>query len=281
MQRTMSEEGLDKVTKPWEEFVAFPYDDKVPPRIINGKRSYVEYTGGVIIGTITQGYGHTAAAGLPAIVLGQHWTESYAEQVLLNDMGPCVRHVNSYLKVATTQHQADALYDLDFNCPSATPHVTAYVNQGDWPGAERLMLQYVNSRGERMLGLVHRRNAEITWANTPDAASATLPTAAESQSPEVFSPKGEREPAPKTPGQSKTIAASRSILGGGLLASVSAAHEAMQPLKDAKQDLMDFGALDVISTLSHSPLFWVGLLIAGLAAFIEYDRRQKLANDHV
>ena len=108
-------------TKQWEEYVAYPYDDKVPPRRVNGKRAYVEWTGGPVRGTITIGYGHTdaagpAAPGKPKIVPGMYLTEPEAAELLARDMAPCGRAVDEDVKVPLTQGQYDCLDDFTFNC---------------------------------------------------------------------------------------------------------------------------------------------------------------------
>lgn len=280
----MSMGGLSHLTKPWEEYVGFPYDDKVPPRIINGKRVYVEWTGGPVRGTITGGYGHTDAAGSPKIEPGMRWTEAEASALLDRDMAKYEAIVNANLRVAVTQHQFDALADTAFNCPSAIPHVCSYVNAGNWPAAERLLLQYVNSKGERMLGLVHRRNAEITWANTPDdVENAALPSAAYSTSPEIYSPKAEREPAPKTLPQSKVATGSGIVGAGGIWTALQSFNEHAAPIEEAKGHLGNLGIGDQLMALAHSPAIGVaiGIVLVGIAAFIFVDRRSKLNNDHV
>lgn len=280
----MSMEGLNKLTKPWEEFVAYPYDDKVAPQIHAGKRVYFEYEGGPVRGTITQGYGHTDAAGAPKIEVGHCWTEEYADQVLLDDMAPCERMVNAALHVAVTQHQFDTLCDITFNCPSALPHLASLINAGNWPAAERLMLQFVYSKGERMVGLVHRRNAEIAWANTPDEVSdVTLPTASAAPTGEIFSPKAEREPQPKPTVQSKQVVAGGTVGAGGLYWIIDKLNQAAAPLEEAKGHLETLGLFDQFVKLAHSPMAGVaiGVAIIGLAVFIVLDRRSKLINDHV
>jgi lysozyme len=285
MNMRMSREGLDRLTKPWEEYVGYPYDDKAGKvRNAQGKLVYPEWTGGPVRGTVTFGYGHTNAAGAPIIEPGMHLTEPMACTILLGDMAPCERRVNAALKVEVTQHQYDTICDLDFNCPSALPHVASLVNAGDWSGAERVMLQYIYSKGEPMVGLTHRRNAEIAWANTSDDPE-TVATTNIAPPSTVVCPKGERAPPPKTPMQSKTVAAARTVGAGGLLATLQSANDAAEPLKEAKQNLLDLGLFDqataYLTAAAHSPVFWIGLVIAGMAVFIECDRRAKLRNDHV
>lgn len=183
----MSEDGLVRLTQPWEEFVPYPYDDKTARiRGADGKYAYREWTGGHVHGTVTIGFGHTDAAGEPKITPGMRLTEEEARLLLLKDMAPVERMVDRRLKADVTQHQYDTLCDLGFNCPSALPHVTRLVNAGKWPAAERVMLEYVYSKGEYMHGLVRRRTAEIAWANTHDDPEA--------HEAAPLSPKAEKKP---------------------------------------------------------------------------------------
>jgi GH24 family phage-related lysozyme (muramidase) len=194
----MSESGLVKLTEPWEEFVAYPYDDLMGKvRGADGKLAYREWKGGPLRGTLTIGFGHTNAAGpmrytngsaavsIARISPGLRLTEDQARQILLNDMAPVERMVDRALKVSVSQHQYDSVCDLTFNCPSALPHVSRLINAGNWPAAERVMLEYVLSKGQRLNGLVRRRAAEIAWANTHD-----IPEVAEAEP----SPKSQKPP---------------------------------------------------------------------------------------
>lgn len=273
--RTMSREGIDKLTKPWEEFVAYPYDDKRAK--IHGPHGwqYPEWTGGPVIGTITIGWGHTNAAGAPRVVPGMRITEAEGEDILAHDLAPCDAMVNRALKVNVTQHVFDGLVDLTFNCPSALPHVAAYINANNKAGAERIMLQYVNSRGQYMVGLTHRRTAEIAWMNTPDSPDEAAAT--------ITSPKAEREPQPKTMGASTTGAAAvASGAAGTAVATLHAANDIGGALDEAKGHIMDLGLGHFLHYL-QSPwvMVMLGMLIAGLAAYVYYERRQRLLNDHV
>src|ERR1700747_85813 len=90
--------------KRWEEFVPFPYDDKVAKQRIDGKLQYVEWTGGPVKGTITLGYGHTNAAGAPKIGFGMKVTEAEACEILRNDLAPVELAVNRAVNVEITQH---------------------------------------------------------------------------------------------------------------------------------------------------------------------------------
>lgn len=224
----MSEEGLVNLTQPWEEFVAYPYDDLLPRvRGADGKYAYREWKGGPVRGTVTIGFGHTDAAGpvnysdtsavpVARIKPGMRLTEDQARRLLLNDMAPVERMVDRHLTVDVTQHQYDCLADICFNCPSAIPHVTRLVNAGNWPAAEQVMLEYVYSKGNRLPGLVRRRTAEISWANTHDdkEVAAAAPKAA---------PRAEKAP-PKIAAHHIGTAGAAVVAGGAGLVPVDLLH---------------------------------------------------------
>jgi lysozyme len=279
----MSQAGLDKLTKPWEEFVGYVYDDKRPKEHIDGKWQYPEWKGGPVRGTLTIFWGHTDAAGVPKIVQGMRGDEAQGEAVLMHDIAPCVARVNRFLKVQVSQHVFDAIVDLDFNCPSATAHICGLINAGNRAGAERAMMQYINSRGERMEGLVHRRTAEIAWMNTPDDPDVAAAT--------VISPKAEREPAPSSMATSKTgsaAIATASAGAGSVIAGLQAANDAADVVKtsghhinEVRDTIGTAGLLDHVLAHSSAALIIGGCIVIALAVFIWLDRRYRLVNFHV
>jgi GH24 family phage-related lysozyme (muramidase) len=293
MTMRMSAAGRAKLTEPWEERILYVYDDKLAKVHVNGKWVQPEWQGGAVHGTLTIGIGHTDAAGpikvaglAPRIHQGMRLTDEQAEQIFADDLEPCEARVNRLLKVSVTQHQFDALADLDFNCPSASPHVIGLVNAGNWPGAERAMLQYVNSKGERMQGLVRRRNAEISWANVPDDPE-TEATTQVAPSETTVCPKGERTKPPKSMASSTSGTAGAATGAGGIWLAIRAFldqfNDASAPIQTTKDNLTNLGVWDHLVTLAHSHEFalaaGIGFLILG--AYVWYDRRQKLLNDHV
>jgi GH24 family phage-related lysozyme (muramidase) len=271
--RTISAEGRARLTEPWEECVLHVYDDKVGKQHIDGRLQYPEWDGGPVRGTLTIGFGHTNAAGGLRITQGLRITREQADALLSADLAPCERRVAAALRVAVTQHQFDALVDLDFNCPSALGHVAAVVNAGDWPAAERIALQYVNSKGERMPGLVHRRCAEIAWANTPDN-----PVVAQST---VIAPKAERAAPPGGMATSRSGTAAITIGAIGASGALQQVNDAASSLKTAKQNLVELGLGDELVAAMHLPAFWIALAAVALAAFVWFDRRARLRGDHV
>lgn len=272
----MSQDAVKKLTEPWEGCALHVYDDKV---------GMGEWQGGPVRGTLTIGIGHTDAAGPPKIHQGMRITQEQAVEIFQNDIRPCENRVNSLLKRTITQHQFDMLVDLEFNCPSCVNAVMPYVNRGDWASVHRIMLMYVNSRGEYMPGLTHRRTAEISWGVThddPEVAAAN-----------TISARAEVSPPPKTLAQSKTAAAAvttASVGAGSVVAGIQAANDAADVVKtashhlnEARDTLADAGFFDHAVRFVHSPTALIvgGCIVVALALFILADRRWKLINLHV
>jgi GH24 family phage-related lysozyme (muramidase) len=275
--RSFSAAARARLTEPWEECVLYVYDDKEPKRHINGRLVYPEWDGGAVKGTLTIGFGHTDAAGAPKITQGMRITRGEADEMLSRDIAPCEREVDRLLKVEVTGHQFDMLVDTYFNCPTGAVAAIKLFNAGRSDAVPAKLLQYVCSKGERMQGLVNRRNAEIAWGNTPDQVEA--PPA---PNPDiVFSPKAERNPPPSTMASSKTGTAAITI-GAGTIAEVAqSANEALEPIKQAKGTLQDLGLFDHLSLLAHNPTVLIGAVVVAMCVFIWWDRRHKLVNDHV
>jgi GH24 family phage-related lysozyme (muramidase) len=271
--RSFSAAARQRLTEPWEEFVPYVYDDKVPK--VHGR--YPEWDGGPVRGTLTIGTGHTSAAGLPAIVQGMRITKAEGSEILSRDLAPCVNAVNRLLKVEVTQHQFDMLVDTHFNCPVAAVAAIKLYNAGKPEAVPAKLLQYTFSRGEHMNGLTNRRNAEIAWGNTPDEFEA--PPA---PNPDVvFCPKAERNPPPKRMAQSKQGTAALTLGSGAIAAAAQSANAALEPLKQVKGSLDELGVFDHLALLAHNPTVLACALAVGLCAFIWFDRYNKLVNDHV
>ncbi|MGY4295358.1 GH24 family phage-related lysozyme (muramidase) [Bradyrhizobium sp. i1.4.4] len=274
----LSQAARQRLTEPWEECVPYVYDDKVPKRRNSaGKLAYPEWDGGEVKGTLTIGFGHTDAAGGLKIRQGLRLTREQADELLSADIAPCERAVNRALKVEVTQHQFDAVVDTYFNCPSGALAAVKLINAGRPEAVPAKLLQYIYSKGERMQGLVNRRNAEIAWFNAADdAAPIGVPD------PDVvFSPKAERNPPPKPMRESKTGAAAIALGTGSAAAAVNQANAVLDQVRQAQDTLHQLGLADHLATLAQNPMVLVAVMGIGLAGFIWFDRRNRLVNDHV
>lgn len=275
MQRT-SVKGRSLIER-WEELVLYVYDDKVPKRHIDGKLQYPEWDGGPVRGTLTIGYGHTDAAGFPKITQGMRITKERADEILGDDLSDCEKDVRRTVKVPLSQHQWDALVSFDFNCGAGNlKKLCVLLNQGNYDDIPRRMMHYVTSKGERMQGLVNRRNAEVALWNTPDDPS-------EQEIHEIFSPKAEENDPPKSMAASKTGNSSIVVGGSGIALAASAVKEAVQPINDAVDNAKDLGIWGHLTGLLHEPraLAVMAAVIVLLAIFIWYDRRKKLTQELV
>jgi len=117
-------------------------------------------------GVLTIGYGHTSAAGPPAVYRGQTITDAQCDDILATDLAAVERNVERYIKVPMTQPQFDALVSFDFNTGSlAKSSIDDKINAGNSSAAMATLLQYDHAGGRQMAGLTRRRHAEVLMFN--------------------------------------------------------------------------------------------------------------------
>lgn len=139
--------------------------------------------GGTSRGTLTIGYGHTSAAGAPAVKPGMSITKEQADSILATDLRAVESDVNRLVKVPLSQNQYDALVSFHFNTGSLgkSSLLTALNNKDYNTAADKFML-YTNGRVNGQLvpmaGLTRRRTAERAMFLKPDSVGAALPTGA-------------------------------------------------------------------------------------------------------
>lgn len=294
----MSQLALDRLTKPWEEFVAYPYDDKIPKRLHPGeaRRRYPEWTGGPARGTITIGYGHTDAAGTPKIESGMRVSIEEATRILADDIRPCEAAVARLITAPLGQHQADTLIDFVFNAGAGTLQKSTLrrkLNAGDYDCVPAELMRFTLSKGEHMDGLTHRRQAEIGMWNTPDDKPHAAKVAPEDHGvddDDVLCPKGEA-PVGRSPLDSKEIAAGVTAIatgaathGGGQAAPPTAdtVGTALDQVRSAKDQLEGLGLWDsVAGFIAHHTSEIGAVVVAGLILFMVAKRFLRLRIDHV
>lgn len=113
-------------------------------------------------GKLTIGYGHVI---LPEDRMGKDSviTEQQAEVLLSKDLTLFEKGVTSLVKVPLTQGQFDALVSFAFNLGLgrlAKSTLLRKVNAGDHAGAAQEFGKWVFAAGNRLRGLVLRREAE-------------------------------------------------------------------------------------------------------------------------
>jgi len=114
-------------------------------------------------GVLTIGYGHTTAAGGPAVRRGMTITPSQADEILSNDLHPCEQQVTRLVKTPLSQNEFDALVSFEFNTGDlGKSSIPAKINAGCKAEAMDTLSRYVHGANSGRLypGLVRRRKAE-------------------------------------------------------------------------------------------------------------------------
>lgn len=155
--RTISPEGLALV-KQWEGLRLTAYKD-----------------GG---GVLTIGYGHTSAAGAPAVLPGMKITQARAEAILKADLAGFERCVSQAVSVVLNDNQFAALVSFTYNVGTAAflrSTLLKKLNNGDYDAVPGELSKWVNDNGRRVQGLVNRRAAEAgLWARGAFVSSRTV-----------------------------------------------------------------------------------------------------------
>lgn len=118
----------------------------------------------------TIGYGHTTAAGPPAVKKGMKITDKDATEILVNDLKKFEAAVAKGLTVKATDNQFSAMVSLCFNIGPgnfAKSSVLRKLNAGDIKGAADSFLLWNKAAGKVMKGLTNRREEERKLFLTP------------------------------------------------------------------------------------------------------------------
>jgi lysozyme len=110
-------------------------------------------------GVWTIGYGHTG----PNVHKGLTITQAQAEQFLLQDVKRAADAVNTYVTVAISQDEFDALTDFTFNAGTGALEGSTLLkdlNAGNFAGAAAQFDAWDHAGGKVVAGLLRRREAE-------------------------------------------------------------------------------------------------------------------------
>jgi lysozyme len=119
-------------------------------------------------GVWTIGYGHTSAAGLPAVRSGMLIAADEADAILSSDLAAVEADVNHHVTAQINQNQFDALVSFDFNTGALDrSNVLRSVNVGQNAQVSADLMMWDHAGGRVMLGLERRRAAEGKLFNTP------------------------------------------------------------------------------------------------------------------
>jgi len=140
-----------KVIKISETFRAETYDDARPNHKLK--------TGEIPTGTLTIGWGHTG----PEAYIGNRISPTEADEILELDMGRAERTVSTSVENALTSNQFSALVSLVYNIGSEAfrkSTLLKLLNDGNYIGASEQFKRWVYDRGEKLPGLIIRRERE-------------------------------------------------------------------------------------------------------------------------
>lgn len=127
-------------------------------------------------GTWTIGYGHTSG-----VKSGQTITQAQADAFLVEDCGSAEAAVNKYMdKYGFNQNQYDALVSFAFNIGSIS-QLTANGTRTITEISAKIP-EYCKCAGQKLQGLVNRRNAEKELFDTPVSGQASAPATTVSHS---------------------------------------------------------------------------------------------------
>jgi len=209
------------------------------------------------VGIWTVGYGHTSAAGPPAVTPGLVITQGEAEEILKRDMAQYEDGVRQHVKATLTQGQFDALVDFAYNAgvgALAKSTLLKRVNAGKFDEVPAEFMKWTKGGGRELPGLVRRRRAE-----------AKLWRGIDTDTPVVVA---ESSAAPDRPKASESIIQSKeanAAVVAGSLSTIAIAQEAIPLIRDGG---------NLISSLSPTILIFVAIIAA--AAIIWYFRKQRL-----
>ena len=117
--------------------------------------------GGHVRGTLTIGYGHTSAAGLPRVYVGMAVTREEADAILSSDLAAVEADVNHHVTVPISQDVFDALVSFDFNVGALDRSSTLHlINTGNLAAGAQALMLWDHAGGRVNAGLEKRRAAE-------------------------------------------------------------------------------------------------------------------------
>jgi lysozyme len=148
------------------------------------------------VGVWTIGYGHTSAAGNPAVTSGMKITNQQAEDMLRSDLRKYQAYVEAVVRVPVNDNQYGAMVSLCYNIGPgnfAKSTLVKKVNASDWRGAAEQFGVWNKAGGKVLAGLVRRRSAEAALfakpaGNTPSEPVQPVPVVPAPAQPVVGKP---------------------------------------------------------------------------------------------
>lgn len=111
-------------------------------------------------GVVTACYGHTG----PAVKLGKYYTDEECLHFLLKDTLEAEGYVETYVTVPLNLYQKAALIDFTYNEGAGNLKRSTMLkkfNSEDYVGGCNELVKWVMANGQKLKGLVKRRNDEL------------------------------------------------------------------------------------------------------------------------
>ena len=220
-------------------------------------------------GVCTIGYGHTSAAGAPAVTDGMVITQQQCDDILSRDLVKFETAVHNMVHQTLNQHQFDVLVDFAYNAGIGNLQSSTLlkkVNAAKFDEVPAELMKWTKGGGKVLPGLVRRRQAESAWwVSGEDTAASTVkeePTADEHEQ------RTDPDPVPvRTMADSKQGNAALVTAG---LGSLGVAKQVAAQAQDASD------TADQLIGLFSNPNFLIMSAIIGLGIAIWFFRKQHM-----
>jgi len=226
-------------------------------------------------GICTIGYGHTSAAGAPAVKDGMSITQKQCDDILRADLVKYETAVQNVVKQPLTQHQFDVLVDFAYNAGIGnllSSTLLKKVNAAQFDAVPAELMKWTKGGGKVLPGLVKRRQAESAWWMSHEI-SAISPLAGPSkptEEPTDDEHEQRTEPDPvSVPSMSDSKQGNAAIITAGL-GGLGMAKQVAANAQDASDT-----ANQIMGLLSNTN-FLIMLAIVGLGGAIWYFRKQHM-----
>jgi len=253
----MSQEGIDALLKKFEGCKLKAY--RCPANVC------------------TIGYGHTSAAGAPAVADGMTITQKQADDILRRDLVKFETAVHDMVQQPLTQHQFDVLVDFAYNAgvgalKSST--LLKKVNSGAFDAVPAELMKWTKGGPAKkpLPGLVKRRQAESAWWMAHEISPITPLVGPSSPDSEPTDDEHEQRATPDpvaVPSMVDSKQGNAAVITAGL-GGLGAAKQIAANAQDASD------TADQIMGLLHNTNFIIMLAIIGLGAAIWYFRKQHM-----
>jgi lysozyme len=245
----MSQEGIDALLKKFEGCKLKAY--RCPANIC------------------TIGYGHTSAAGAPAVSDGMTISQKQANDILRQDLVKFETAVHNMVMQPLTQNQFDVLVDFAYNAgigalKSST--LLKKVNAAQFDDVPAELMKWTKGGGKVLPGLVKRRQAESAWWSADHTFEVSAPT--DEPTADEHEHRTEPDPVP-TPSMANSSQGNAAILTAGL-GGLGAAKEIAAQAQDASDT-----ANQLVGLVSN-PNFLIMAAVVGLGAAIWWFRKQHM-----